>query len=213
MHYIRFLKTPRLSTTTASKSKSSSNTPVEAITALITITSDLGESTLYRDCPLTCHLHQGALHTSKKILWKSGARSLPISLEISKFSRKQPVVLEVTVDGSTADQLLTREVRETVMSAWSPAIALSAGTKVEDFVERRLDTGAVAPLRIWEEVRESIARHIWYPASVQGKYRLATYITILQGRRARAFDVYLADARRQRERRSSRIRCASYRCR
>ena len=69
-------------------------------------------------------------------------RSLLVSVEINKFSRKSPVILEIAADDSTADQLLMREVRNTVMAAWSPEILLQPGSKVEDFVERRLDIGS-----------------------------------------------------------------------
>ena len=72
----------------------------------------------------------------------------------------RPVTLHVSAHGCAADSLLA-EPRATVLSVWSAPLTANSADG-DGLVERRLDIGRGQPLRVWEETRDSIARHIWY---------------------------------------------------
>ncbi|RPA92163.1 hypothetical protein L873DRAFT_1831204 [Choiromyces venosus 120613-1] len=162
MQYIRFLKTPRFVYTNGKRSGT--------VLALVTITSDLGESFLFQDVALTVKLLDSKSWTSlplsvTRYSWKAGMRALKIELDLvikqtEMFHRT--VVLSVSSEKTTADDLSQSGAASSlVLSAYSSPFGLSGGLEAEGYVERRLTIGREKALLIWEETRESIARHIW----------------------------------------------------
>lgn len=152
MQYIRFLKTPRL------KAKAGR----AQIAALITVTSDLGESFMLRDSPIIAlvRLEDGTVIARREFSWTAGMRSLPIEILVERRPNGgRPVTLQVSANGLSADNLLLGP-KSTILSVWSSPLTLNS-EDVEDFVERRLDIGRGHHLSVWEETRDSIARHIW----------------------------------------------------
>ena len=153
MQYIRFLKVPSFSGDT--------------ISALITITSDLGDSFMHRDSAVVGAVRSkdggGAVIARKDFTWRASMRSLKIEIAVRAGAAKgQPVVLQVsTSDLVMVDQLLGAGFK--VMSVWSSPVVLRAGqARGQDLVERRLDVGRKMHLSVWEETKNSIALHIWY---------------------------------------------------
>ena len=77
------------------------------------------------------------------------------------------VILQVSAsDVVLADHLLL-EPRTVVLSIWSSPFRLNQELtgEVTSYVERRLYVGRKPYMSIWEETKDSIARHIWvfYP--------------------------------------------------
>ncbi|PWY93605.1 hypothetical protein BO94DRAFT_459383 [Aspergillus sclerotioniger CBS 115572] len=162
VYYIRFLKTPRFQ-----KQKPGSI----SVSALICITTDLGDAFLAQDVDLLITL---GLNDSDKILyqeplsWKAGKRELPILLgPFSANIFQQTIVLGVAATDSqkrrspSPDRLLGNSSLPLVMSAWSAPFGGSSSSVAEKLVERRFGPKDRLGLRIWEETGNSIARHIW----------------------------------------------------
>lgn len=164
MHYIRLLKAPRYSSEAGNRSGS--------VSALITITSDLGDTFLPRDTTITAELFQknGASESilvSREYQWRSGTRAIKIELSfvLLKTTLAGAAFLVVSgMKGATppADDISqpTHHKLE-IISAYSPCFPLMHGKEAERFVQRRLSIGGGKILRIWEETGESIARHVW----------------------------------------------------
>ncbi|TGZ79315.1 hypothetical protein EX30DRAFT_342416 [Ascodesmis nigricans] len=170
MHYIRFLKPPRLTPATH-KPKSSST-----LTALITITTDLGDSHLLRPQSLLARVHtlSGRTIASTQLQWNPGMRCVPLELELPRSAER--LELEVAAEGSNADDLTLDIVEPAVVTAWAhiPGTGTGNGEEEEDegrYVKRRLTLGEGKVLAVWEEMGESIARHIW-----DGGLALAGYL-------------------------------------
>ncbi|PYH73806.1 protein N-lysine methyltransferase family protein [Aspergillus vadensis CBS 113365] len=161
VYYIRFLKTPRFQ-----KQKPGSI----SVSALICITTDLGDDFLAQDVNLLVTL---SLNDSGKILyqeplsWKAGRRELPIMLgPFSANISQQTIILGVTATSPqkrspSPDRLLGNSSLPLVMSAWSAPFGGSPSSVAEKLVERRFGPKDRLGLRIWEETGNSIARHIW----------------------------------------------------
>jgi len=92
MRYIRFLKAPKVQIETGSKS---------TIKAVITITSDLGESfcseVVHLAASLRSHHDNGEMYLRKVFKWESGMRALPIIFEFEDRNIDWPARVHVTV--------------------------------------------------------------------------------------------------------------------
>ena len=159
-HYIRFLKPPRVER----KSKSNGGA---SVSALITITTDLGDSFLVENVELitTVCVENDSGKPSlfrTKSLWTETSREVKIGIDVG-----------IPVTGRARARLSVRAAPSKealdiidgceVVSAWSPWFLWKDGGQAEKLVERQLSVKPHAPaLRIWEETGNSIARHIWY---------------------------------------------------
>jgi hypothetical protein len=162
VYYIRFLKTPRFQSQKAG--------PV-TITALICITTDLGDAFLAQDIDLQVTLSSngsGRILYKEDLQWKARKREIPLSL--GPFSAKlcqETIVLGVTaVDPQrpslpSSDHLLDTSKLPLVISGWSAPFGGAESLVAEKLVERRFRPKDQLDLRIWEETGNSIARHIW----------------------------------------------------
>jgi hypothetical protein len=162
VYYVRFLKTPRVQ-----KQKGGSL----SVSALICITTDLGDAFLAQDVDLLVTL---GVENSEKVVhqeplrWKAGKRELLISLgPFSPQLSQYTIVLSVNATGSreprtpSPDSLLGRPGVPLVISGWSAPFGGSESLVAEKLVERRFGLQGSLDLRIWEETGNSIARHIW----------------------------------------------------
>jgi hypothetical protein len=155
MRYIRFLKPPRLQG--------------NALAALITITSDLGDSFLPDDIILAAALcaedYAGDIFVRKTLNWKGGMRSLSVSFDISQIDLEWPIRLHVGVKGSPKTDLFDKYHNAeppSIISAWSGLLDPPRGLlNAEKNVERRFTPLSNRTLSIWEETGDSIARHLW----------------------------------------------------
>lgn len=162
VYYVRFLKPARIQ---KSKARSLS------VSALISITTDLGDSFLAENVDLLVSL---SLEDSGKTLyqetlnWIAGKRELPVSLgPFPEYLSQQAIVLGISAlshgqpQAPTSDKLLGGHGVPLVISGWSAAFGGSQSLIAEKLVERRLSPKDRLDLRIWEETGNSIARHIW----------------------------------------------------
>lgn len=162
VYYIRFLKPPRFQ-----KNKTSSL----SITAVISLTTDLGDSFLADDVDLLASL---ALENIDRVLyqktlsWTTGKRELTITLgPFPEHLSNQTVVLGVSAvypqqtELWASDNLLDTCVVPLVISAWSAPLGGRQSLLAEKLVERRFGPKGRLGLRVWEETGNSIARHIW----------------------------------------------------
>lgn len=169
MRYIRFLKTPRL---TPEKGTKKIN-----VYCLITITSDLGDSTLPYDANLVAELisperdFQGdEILASHSINWTADKRSLAITLPLKQWHTKGPLRVRIGVAPRAAfDSFSSLSGSDAsgpaIVSAWSAEFNAEGGRgEAVKLVERRFKIGD-RTIRVWEETGESIARHLWYAAT------------------------------------------------
>lgn len=180
MHYIRFLKPPRLS-----------STHPNSISAKITITTDLGESFLPIDVPLLVDLEDESgrvLNGSKtEALWMGsrGMRALEVVLALHVRSGNvrmffRPKEERYAVDGfeslleykhGSNDDSEEDGENGGIVAVRSMHIDVTGKNSTQARLAERVFTSgsgtSAKNLRIWEETGESIARHIWYAASSQ----------------------------------------------
>jgi hypothetical protein len=170
MHYIRFLKLPRLL-----------STPSPVLSAKITVTTDLGESFLFTDLALVVELESqpGAKilgpRNGKEYLWKGsdGMRSLEVTLPVPSSKQSEAMRMLIRPKESKhnvkhfKDMLvgtkITTENDGRVVAVRSMDIDVSkAGLKGRSGMARRVFFSNEKIISICEETGESIARHIWY---------------------------------------------------
>ena len=154
VHYIRFLKTARVEYHT-SKSVS--------VIALITITSDLGDTFLFPIANLTSRLvvadQPGIVVSQEKVTWHGGSREL--SLRLYAFFGQNTPLVRLHVFHTMANGSLP-----SILDAWSAPFELLLDSRAAALVERRLSLPSLSTLMIWEETGNSIARHIWYSSGL-----------------------------------------------
>ena len=177
MHYIRFLKAPRVLP----------NAPA-VVTAKVTVTTDLGESFLMEDTELVVGLEDESGRPLKspvrEYLWKGshGMRSLEVMASITgrvsvvrMFVRPkkedhniesfESVLAHSNSNMSMEDLGGVVAVRSMVIDAKGKK-SMGSGLAERAFSSR---SGSFATqINVWEEIGESIARHIWYASSGQG---------------------------------------------
>ncbi|KAL3474653.1 UPF0665 family protein c [Aspergillus californicus] len=168
VYYIRFLKTPRLQ-----KQKTGSI----AASALICVTTDLGDAFLSQDVDLLATLHLA--HNEKVICqarpqWQGGKRELPIILGPLPASVSQQVMI-ISVTARTAGSVSSDSLRNQhniplVISGWSATFGGPQLSVADKLVERRFNVNDAVELSIWEETGNSIARHIWDAAIASVMY-------------------------------------------
>ncbi|KAA8649046.1 protein N-lysine methyltransferase family protein [Aspergillus tanneri] len=162
VYYIRFLKTPRIQ-------KQKAGLPI--VSALICITTDLGDAFLAQDVDLLVSLIASRTERvlyQEPLKWKAGKRELPISMgPFPAHLSQQTIILNVAATNSdkpgppTPNRLLGKPGVPLVLSCWSAPFGGSESLVADKLVERRFGPIETLDLRIWEETGNSIARHIW----------------------------------------------------
>lgn len=160
--YVRFLKTPRLQ-----KQKAGAL----SVSALVCITTDLGDAFLAQDVHLLATLSTGRSEKAlyqEKLKWTAGKRELPILLgPFPEYLSRQTLVLGLSaIDARRPetrwnDHLSEESSIPLVISGWSAPFGGPQFEVAEKLVERRFGPTERLDLRIWEETGNSIARHIW----------------------------------------------------
>lgn len=157
MKYIRFLKPPRIEQQT--------------LTAVITITTDLGESFHPDDVDLSATVRSsdldGDIQLRKRLKWTSGMRSLPVHFDLANTDMEWPAVVHVAQKGKSDSDHFEKHrgafQYNVVVSAWSDTIDPTQGkTEAAKLIQRRFTSLGDRRLNIWEETGDSIARHIWW---------------------------------------------------
>lgn len=162
VYYIRFLKTPRFE----------QQKKQVFISALICITTDLGDDFLAEDVDL---IATWAIRFSRKNLsstqlkWQAGARQLaiqiPVHLSLAQMNDfPHAAVLEVhQQDSSTIPDVLKEQSMPLVISGISDYFRWPSEGPADKLIKREFKICDREPrfLTIWEETGNSIARHIW----------------------------------------------------
>ncbi|KAH8808549.1 putative methyltransferase-domain-containing protein [Xylogone sp. PMI_703] len=204
MHYIRFLKAPRVDPALSSKDRL-------CVVTKIAITSDLGEAFLTADLPLLVEIESSpsasgtdqvpkrygkAVARPREVQWKGsvGMRALDVRIELSSEEKAYfaggcvRLCVRARDDEFDAGSLIGHlcppssnsgsrdEIRGKVLAVRSmdfnldpkssEGVQTSLGPKLS---ERRLAAEG-QELHIWEELGESIARHIWDAGLVLSSY-------------------------------------------
>ena len=164
MHYIRFLKAPKVEL---------QKTWI-TVRALITVTTDLGDDFLALELPIYAHLirdgdgfgkQTNTAITTTLSTWKSGLRALWLVFpHLPVNALEHPVRMLISTrfpdTGLWETQNSMLDHLPAVFDAWSEPFGLTDKGAMK-WVERRLAVSEAATLRICEEMGESIARHIW----------------------------------------------------
>ena len=157
VYYIRFLKTPVFKQQRRSV----------FISALICITTDLGDDFLAEDVDL---IASWAHPSSRKIIyelplkWQVGSRQLSISLgPFSETDVARHAAVLIVRPKSTHQDTLAVHSTPLVISGCSAPFQFQSGP-ADKLIGRNFAIKSDGPplfLRIWEETGNSIARHIW----------------------------------------------------
>jgi hypothetical protein len=153
VHYIRFLRTPQVEC-----DKKSCN-----ISAVIAVTTDLGDSFFAEDVELNVELTEanglhGLIHGEKHV-WQGASRALKFVVRCPAKYASRSVRMHVTTK-ATASAMSVGSVPR-ILDVWSTTFPLTDKQRTEPVVERQLLLPNNTRLRMWEETGDSIARHIW----------------------------------------------------
>jgi len=154
VHYIRYLKLPKAVRQQANI----------AIKALITITTDLGDSFFEGSITLTASIRGedlDSVYLERKYKWEAPRRALNIELLLKHGGIRWPARLHVGVDDSEVHDYVGSEQIPAMISIWGAIPNPSGPLDKIDLVQRRFRLLDNSVLVIWEESVESIARHIW----------------------------------------------------
>ncbi|KAK2626081.1 hypothetical protein QTJ16_004343 [Diplocarpon rosae] len=169
MHYIRFLKPPRPS-------------QPGSLRAVVTITTDLGESFLTTSIPLVVTLidsYGDRIGTSAEYLWKGtcGHRGLVIEISAGKQTMQtiesSKMCIHAKDTGIRVDNLqdiLPRNPRSRNNKETGRVVGITGPLLANGMCERVFNSTSGPELYIWEETGESIARHIWDAGLVLSAY-------------------------------------------
>ena len=154
MHYIRFLSPPKVSDGPKS---------VLIVTAVIAVTTDLGDDFFADDLALTARLldvhNPDKIFDRRQLSWQGQSRALKLSLQCSGKHVSRDVRMHVTTSETRSN--LPRRCVPDVLDVWSAPFHLTDKQRAEPMVERQLVLANDSTLRILEETGDSIARHIW----------------------------------------------------
>lgn len=169
MHYVRFLKPPRLETQDTGSS----------IVALVTLTSDLSDGFYPVDAALSVDVlsqkpsligRSVRMIASENVQWRAGMRVLPLSCKLpfdctGKNDLRlsiQPQKKEIRQYPELRDGTL---VMQPVLGVESADICLSQGKREAERLMLRhcpFTDATGDALQLWEEMGETIAGHVWY---------------------------------------------------
>ena len=157
VYYIRFLKSPNHD---ASKA---------VVKTLVTVATDLGDEFYPGDLSLyaaavSLRREQDWHPAWQKVEWKIGMRNVWIILRLTKSCAAKDLRLIVSSQPScVADEILGLRIPEilSVRSDVFPRGGYGDRPQAGVYVERRYKTSSGKERSVYEEMGESIARHIW----------------------------------------------------
>ncbi|KAL2062864.1 hypothetical protein VTL71DRAFT_5936 [Oculimacula yallundae] len=169
MHYIRFLKAPQ---------RTRDSRGIYHLSAVITITTDLGDSFLYSDLPLVVGLENAEGkpllgNIRKEYLWTGshGFRGLPVEIETIRVGPAPNMMIKAKEEHHMVDnfeEVLLQGRKGTEDEGG--VVSLRGNALGYGIVERSFNYGDGKSVHIWEEAGESIARHIWDAGLVLSAY-------------------------------------------
>ena len=136
---------------------------VSYIDFVITITTDLGEE--FYPADIDIHIYAVAKDETKQharnFLWRAGMRVLPIRVPWDSTWTKA-LALEVSTSSSGGIDTLQENHMPEIVGARNNFLREGSRARTYIHVERVFSLDEGSQLRVWEEIGESIARHIWY---------------------------------------------------
>lgn len=155
VYYIRFLKTPRFQ----------HQKKTVSLSALICITTDLGDDFLAEDADLIAswvHFPSGKALYQGPLKWEAGARQLPVMLGPFALGNaaQQTAILTIQAKDTEKDMLRVQST-PLVISGRSATFGPGAEPAEKLILRNLYIANQEQPLIIWEETGNSIARHIW----------------------------------------------------
>ena len=154
VYYIRFLKPPVVS----DLDKRS-----YLVTSVITITTDLGDISLWSNVELIARLvdvdNAGNVISTSKAPWKGGKRTVTVFFTYGKDQPNHDLRVHITTE-DTASSCASFKLPE-ILDVWSAPFRQNAIGRSASLVERQFRLSPSVCVRIWEETGNSIARHIW----------------------------------------------------
>lgn len=166
MHYIRFLKVPKLQPRDPSKARAAAPT----VSAVITVTTDLGDDFLAEDVELdvsVLRLDGHAQLSGGRVQWRAGMRAVPVSVDLKGAERWEACAMRVVARGTDVVQSVelvgdSLFAMPAIYGVDSDRIALSGTVaQAERRLLRKVGGGGEKCVAVWEEAGESIARHVW----------------------------------------------------
>ncbi|PVH83220.1 hypothetical protein DL98DRAFT_455559 [Cadophora sp. DSE1049] len=174
MHYIRFLKAPR---------KIQDSSGLQSLSAVITITTDLGDAFLYSDLPLVVELedtHGRKLQDggkAKEYVWRGsdGFKGLPVEV---------PIGIQTMRAGTEVKMVIRAKEEQNMVEDFEHVLGQKASGSGDEgsvvtlrglpdgngIVERVFKYGNGQDIHVWEESGESIARHVWDAGLILSAY-------------------------------------------
>ncbi|PBP27012.1 hypothetical protein BUE80_DR002042 [Diplocarpon rosae] len=163
MHYIRFLKPPRPS-------------QPGRLRAVVTITTDLGESFLTTSIPLVVTLtdsHGNGIGPPAEYQWKGtyGHRGLVIEMPAGKQSCNMCIhAKDAGIRVDNWQDILPQNPGSRGNKEIGRVVGINGPLLANGMCERVFNSTSGPELYIWEETGESIARHIWDAGLVLSAY-------------------------------------------
>ncbi|KAL9581382.1 MAG: hypothetical protein Q9212_003935 [Teloschistes hypoglaucus] len=155
VHYIRFLKPPRLIANAKRPRRPS-------LTALITITTDLADAFYPGDVEVHVALaEQDNVTFLGTVCWKSGMRCLRVEIQVALQTVTYPARFFFTSCASLQMDSLQLSQLPDIVSAWTENFRAEDNMKLDaDVIIRSFSIPNGQVLKIYEENGESMARHI-----------------------------------------------------
>lgn len=140
---------------------------------MIAITTDLGETFHPEDLEVVATIRDleqnGEIYLQRRVQCKAGARSIPISFNLSYQNVNWPTCLHVAVKGQTTKSF---GFLPPIVDIWSGLLNPTKGHMESGrLVERRFISTAERTVSLLEDAGDSIARHLW-----DGSQALAQHI-------------------------------------
>ena len=152
VHYIRFLKSPRI------------DIQKRIVRALVTITTDLGDDFYPADLGLYAAVISEASKESdiewERILWKRGSRNVWIEIGKTQFKDTRTMWLLLSTQPTLAADTVSLSNLPEVFSVRGEILGKDK-SQTGERIERRYKTNLGNKRSLYEETGESIARHVW----------------------------------------------------
>ena len=156
MWYIRFLRPPQITV--------SSSISIEII---ITVTTDLGDcfypGDLFLNALVRSENDQRDIIQHNLVKWKAGCRCAKSQFSLARRKLSKPVHVHVTSDAvdSTLFNIISDKI-PAIHAVSSGAVNMSGDAPTVDSIARRtFRFSEGSEVFIWEDIGDSIARHIW----------------------------------------------------
>ncbi|KAI9051224.1 hypothetical protein LZ554_005325 [Drepanopeziza brunnea f. sp. 'monogermtubi'] len=184
MHYIRFLKTPRLVTPAGGP---------PSVQARITITNDLGDDFLASDLDILVVLEHASGNSVSdssrpprpaggRYVWNVGYAHSGLSIEVRVPEAARNIEMKslkmyigAAQDSDVPDMIPVRNWQDILAQDKGGVVGARAVVGEIGLCERIFTQEGGPELHIWEETGNSIARHIWDAGLVLSAYLTAIY--------------------------------------